>query len=435
MEAETSDRIETGRLLLSLGLAVTLSMNVQPAQSNKAHNRNPKAPIRLAGVIAIPGNPLVTSDIVWVDPGTKKFYFADRSNFSVDVIDAENNLFVGRIPGFAGPQTARGDPYANATTPPPNGEGPSGVLVTREKKLWASDGDSTVRVADVDPASSNYLRIIKSVSTSIPECGSHCDRADELGYDATDHIILVANNQPFAAIATTPPTRSDPYATFISADSYRVLGHVVFEGATGLEQPLWDPELHRFFVTVPGYRNNGGSNNGFAEIAVIDPKAMKVERTLKPGNCHASGEVLGPSQHLLVTCGGPVILNAADGKIISTITQIGGGDQDWYNPGDGRFYFTSADKSTPPVDSLGVVDAQTGAWLQNVADPGGRQAAALPGSDHIFTLVRVTAAMIKDPSTDHTTCSLFGFIGRGCIAVFVHSDESTKQKEVSKVVR
>jgi hypothetical protein len=270
-------------------------MNVQPAQSNKAHNRNPKAPIRLAGVIAIPGNPLVTSDIVWVDPGTKKFYFADRSNFSVDVIDAENNLFVGRIPGFAGPQTARGDPYANATTPPPNGEGPSGVLVTREKKLWASDGDSTVRVADVDPASSNYLRIIKSVSTSIPECGSHCDRADELGYDATDHIILVANNQPFAAIATTPPTRSDPYATFISADSYRVLGHVVFEGATGLEQPLWDPELHRFFVTVPGYRNNGGSNNGFAEIAVIDPKAMKVERTLKPGNCHAGR--LSPRSH------------------------------------------------------------------------------------------------------------------------------------------
>lgn len=419
-------------LLFLLALALTLSVNARQAQNREARERNAKAPIKLAGVIAIPGNPLVTSDIVWVDPGTKKFYFADRSNFSIDVIDAENDLFVGRIRGFAGPQTSRGDPYANATTPPPNGEGPSGVLVTSDKKLWASDGNSTVRVADVDPASPNYLQIIQSISTAIPECGSRCDRADELGYDATDHIILVANNQPATATATTPSTRSDPYATFISADTYRVLGHVVFEGATGLEQPLWDPELRRFFITVPGYRNNGGSNNGFAEIAVIDPQAMKVERTLKPGNCHASGEALGPSQHLLVTCGGPVIMNAADGKIISTITQIGGGDEDWYNPGDGRFYFTSADKSTPPVDSLGVVDAQTGAWLQNAPDPGGRQAAALSENNHIFTLVRVTAAMIKDPSTDHTTCSLFGFKGRGCVAVFVHSGESAKQKKSGK---
>jgi hypothetical protein len=419
-------------IFLSFTLALILSSGVVLAQSSAARERNNKAPIELAGVIAIPGNPLVTSDIVWVDPGTKKFYFADRSNFGVDVIDAENNLFVGRISGFAGPQTSRGDPNANATTPPPNGEGPSGVLVTPDKKLWASDGNSIVRVADVDPTSPNYLHIIKSISTAIPDCGPHCDRADELGYDATDHIILVANNQPLAAMATTPPTPSNPYATFISGDTYQVLGHVTFVGATGLEQPVWVPALHRFFITVPGYRNTGGSNNGFAEIAVIDPKTMKVERTLKPGNCHASGEVLGPSQHLLLTCGGPVILNAANGKVISTITQIGGGDEDWYNPGDGRFYFTSADKSTPPVDSLGVVDAQTGAWLQNVPDPGGRQAAALPENNHIFTLVRVTAAMIRDPSTDHTTCSLFGFRGTGCIAVFVHSDEAAKQKRQEK---
>ena len=79
-----------------------------------------------------------------------------------------------------------------------------------------------------------------------------------------------------------------------------MLGHITFVGATGLEQPVWIPELRRFFITVPGYRNNGGSNNGFAEIAVIDPKTMKVEKTLKPGNCHASGEMLGPSRHLLV---------------------------------------------------------------------------------------------------------------------------------------
>jgi hypothetical protein len=186
------------------------------------------------------------------------------------------------------------------------------------------------------------------------------------------------------------------------------------------------PEQRRFFISVPGYSNNRGSNGGFGELAVIDPKSMKVEKSLKPGNCHPSAEALGTSQHVLVSCGAPVVLSATDGKIISTITQIGSGDENWYNPGDGRFYFTSNDKSIPPVLSVGVVDAETGAWVQNVPDPGGRQAAALPQNNHIFTLVRVTAAMVKDPSSDKTTCSQFGFKGTGCIAVFGHSEESAK---------
>jgi hypothetical protein len=99
---------------------------------------------------------------------------------------------------------------------------------------------------------------------------------------------------------------------------------------------------------------------------------MKVSRTYKPGSCHASGETLGPSDHLIVSCGGPVILNVLTGETEATISQIGGGDEDWYNPGDGRYYFTANDKGIPPVNSLGVVDARTNTWLQNVPDPGGR---------------------------------------------------------------
>src|SRR6478672_8072466 len=78
-----------------------------------------------------------------------------------------------------------------------------------------------------------------------------CGRADEPGYDPKDHIILVANNAPLSVTAPHNPT--SPYATFISADPpYAVLGHVIFAGAGGLEQPLWDRELRRFWITVPG---------------------------------------------------------------------------------------------------------------------------------------------------------------------------------------
>jgi len=413
--------VRSGVVLLGLALAVALSSASGQRLEGQSGEPDAKTPIRLIGVIPVPGNPLVTSDIIWVDQQTRRLYVTDRSNFGIDIFDAVTDMFVGRVTGFAGPELSRGDPFANATAAPPNGEGPSGVLVTPDKKVWAGDGDSTVKVADVNPGSPTYLKIVRSISTAIPECGSHCDRADEIAYDPADHIILVANNQPLTATPATPPARGNPYATFIDADTYRVLGHITFAGATGLEQPLWVPEQRRFLISVPGYRSNGGSNGGFGELAVIDPRSMKVEKSLNPGKCHPSAEALGPSQHVLVSCGGPVLLNAADGTIISTITQVSGGDENWYNPGDGRFYFTGNDTSVPPVMSLGVVDARTGAWLQNVPDPGGRQAAALAQNNHIFTLVRVTAATVKDPARDTTTCAQFGVKGRGCVAVFAHA--------------
>jgi hypothetical protein len=68
-------------------------------------------------------------------------------------------------------------------------------------------------------------------------------------------------------------------------------------------------------------------------------------------------------------------------------------------------------------------------WLQNVPDPGGRQAVAFAENNRIFTPVRVTPAIIKDPSTYNTTCAQFGFKGAGCIAVFIHSAEGTNQKK------
>jgi hypothetical protein len=48
-------------LLLSLTLLLVLGTTAQ------SDDRNAKAPLKLIDVIAIPGNPLVSSDIAWVD--------------------------------------------------------------------------------------------------------------------------------------------------------------------------------------------------------------------------------------------------------------------------------------------------------------------------------------------------------------------------------
>src|SRR5262249_48026282 len=148
--------------------------------------------------------------------------FRPASRGCVDLLgkstDGDRDLdapHVEEVGTMAGPLPSGG---GTATT---NGPGPNGVLVTPNRHLWAGDGNSTVEVADVHPTSPSYLTIIKSVSTAVAVCDGgtattkYCGRADELGYDPKDHLILVANNAPLSKTAPHGPI--DPYATLISA--------------------------------------------------------------------------------------------------------------------------------------------------------------------------------------------------------------------------
>jgi len=394
--------------------------------------------VRLVGVIPVPGNPVTSADISWTDPVTERYYFADRSNSGVDIIDAEDDVFVGRVTGMVGTTLAN-----NGGTKTTNGPGPNGVLVTPQRVLWAGDGNSTVRIADVDPNSLNYLNIIGSVSTAIADCDGgtdtthYCGRADELGFDPRHKLILIANNAPLNVNA--PHAAIAPYATFISAvPPYSVLSHISFPNAGGLEQPLWDAEIGRFLLTVPGKIVTGPVGPPVVNqpsVPVINPTTRMVEKAYEL-NCQTlfgptntsvgtTGIALGPFQHLLVSaCGFPVILSALTGNVINVIKDIGGGDEVWHNPGDGRFFVTGADqKATPPVQSLGVIDAETSTLLQAVRDVRGKNPAAFAENNHIFTIVQINAAIVAAPATDDSTCAQFGFKGTGCVAIFEHAEK------------
>ena len=81
-------------------------------------------------------------------------------------------------------------------------------------------------------------------------------------------------------------------------------------------------------------------------------------------------------------------------NVINVIKQVGGGDQVWFNRGDGRFYVTGLDMTTHlGVQSLGVINAQTSEWLQNVPAVKGKNPAALPENNHIFIIVQINAAI------------------------------------------
>ncbi len=169
--------------------------------------RRANTPVALSCVITVPGNPIASSDIAWVDRGTERYYLADRSNSGVDIIDAERDVYVGRVGGMAGgfPTT----PTTGGGTATTNGAGPNGVVVTPNGHLWAGDGNSTVQVADVDPDSPNYLKIIASISTALPGCDGgtatthYCGRADEIGYDPEHRIILIMRHS-FPRRSPTP---------------------------------------------------------------------------------------------------------------------------------------------------------------------------------------------------------------------------------------
>jgi hypothetical protein len=390
-----------GIVLVALALALILNVNAQPPQQKKAteksssttHSRaGMQKPLKLVGAILVPGNPL-RFDISWVDPARGRYYLAEGGNAAVDVVDAENNLYLGRISGFHG-LPAADDPCGRI-----EGMGPNGVVVTPDNHLCADDAHGTVKVFDLSSAKPPFTGVTPAATIST---GAVC-RADEIGFDPKDHVIVVGN-----------PEEHPPFATIISSDApYDVLSKIPFPDASGLEQPLWDPGLKggRMLLTVPGK----GEGSMVAVLDLSKPKSPVVETSYSTPNC-GSGLALGPSQHLLVGCGGGrplIILKALTGKIITTVADTHGADEVWYNPGNNQFYAPSGQNPTP---TLSVIDAESGKLLYNLpAGPGSHSVAAFSGNNHVF----VPIAIPSQASPADACNVLFGLPEKqGCIAVY-----------------
>jgi hypothetical protein len=390
-----------GILLLALALALILNAYAHPPQQGESTKKPSaaeparkgiKKPLQLVGAILVPGN-TIRFDISWVDQTRARYYLAESGNAAVDVFDAENNLYLGRITGFHGIPAAD-DPCGRI-----EGMGPNGVLVTPDNHLWADDAHGTVKVFDLSGAKPPFTGLTPAATIST---GAVC-RADELGFDPKDRVIVVGN-----------PEEHPPFATIISSDApFEVLGKIPFPDASGFEQPLWDAGLKggRMLVTVPAK----GEGSMIAVLDLSKPKTPVVETTYSTPGC-GSGLALGPSQHLLVGCGGGkplIIVDALTGKIITTIADTHGADEVWYNPGDNHFYAPSGQNPTP---TLSVIDAESGKLISNLpAGPGSHSVAAYSGNNHVF----VPIAIPTQASPTDACNVLFGLPEKqGCIAIY-----------------
>ncbi len=133
--------------------------------------------------VQIPGNPLRSFDISWVNPHRGEYYLGDRSNKGIDVIDTNTLTFKRTIGGFVGVKL-----NAAGTAVDNNHSGPDGV-VSHGRWLYAGDGDSTLKVIDIDSR-----QIVNVISTG------GVKRVDEMALDDAGGRLLVVNN------ADVPPT-------------------------------------------------------------------------------------------------------------------------------------------------------------------------------------------------------------------------------------
>jgi len=312
------------------------------------------------------GNPagvtdFVSFDISWVDPVLHKYFLADRSNKTIDILDLSTlppTLKQVVNTGFAG-FTGNNDT-----------SGPDGVLTgpNSHTELWV--GDSPGRVWVLNSSDASVKTLPGGLANPISVGGK--TRADELCFDPKDNLIMIAS-----------PAESPPFVTFIDTTTYKVVGKLVFDGTNGtpkatngLEQCGWSGTAQRFFQNVPEI-NGPGNDTKPGGVAVINATTKVVEKTfpITLDECAGpQGMAIGPQPQILLGCNaaGPnghrntVIISQTDGSTLAVFQDLGGSDEVWFNPGDGHYIIPSCNTAcrTIPVkfaltfdEVLGIVDS------------------------------------------------------------------------------
>jgi len=349
--------------------------------------------------IAVPGKPLTSFDISWVNPTRSEYYLADRSNAAIDVVSTTTNGFIAQVGGFVGGVL---NPATNTFITAKSG--PDGV-VAHGKWLYAGDGDSTLKIIDL-----TIGRIVQSVSTG----GS--TRVDEMALTTDGTLLLAANNAEDPPFATLFGVNGDNATNNIRIISKINVDPSLVPPGLGLsiEQPVWDPVSRRFYVAIPQINYPAGCTPSSTEespeanvpcqggLLAIDPSAVTTatytfgayDRSRNIGvlslpTCGPNGAAVGPQtdaigSNLLLGCTpanmpdntGTLVINT-NTMNFSTIGNITGSDEVWYNPGDGHYYTgSSANRADLGGPVLGIIDATSNILVSSIPSGGGSHSVA-----------------------------------------------------------
>ncbi len=384
----------------------------------------------LTKTIKVGGNGLGAFDISFVDPRIGLYILADRTNGSVDLVDASRGDFLGRV-GSLCPKDNPAPHYCfqgvvlkDDGTANNDLSGPDGDVIVDHKEIWAGDGDSRVKVIDLTTQS--FITTISTGGTA---------RVDEMAYDSRDHLLAAANN------ADTPP-----FVTVFDTVAKTIKGKLVFQKGSanadvdaqnGIEQPQWSRETGLFYVSVPQV----GSDKSVGGVSIIDPGTMTVTGTFLVKNCSPAGLAIGPNHEALLGCSAAFGTPAVTQSVIIDLTctdftdvdaavvakfHVGGSDEVWYDRGTNHYFLaarsnTDSTGKTNPI--IGTIDASKHQLDFSLPSSTSSHSTAADSYSHLVFLpvgLVPTTSTAPDPNNP---CPKVG-----CIAVYQASPEHVSNK-------
>src|SRR6266571_6665461 len=389
--------------------------------------------------VQIPGNPLRSYDISWVNPHRAEYYLADRSNAGIDIIDTRSLMFKRTLGKglFVGVKlNAAGTAVNNDIS------GPDGV-VTHGRWLYAGDGDSTLKVFDLDGPDALAQTPLFTGGTT---------RVDEMALTTDGELLLTVNNAEDPPYANLFQANGDRHRSNVFEKTKITINATLFPGTPGIEQPTWDPTTKRFYVSVPILGKPGGCGTATCDggLMVIDPTTVTqgsmvlgafdpVTNTgvVQLSDCGPNGATVGPHDNLMLGCTqannptnrSTLVINATT-KHFSHVNGIVGSDEVWFNKGDGRYY-TGSNRNCAPAGCpaqaavLGVIDA-TSVLIETVPQSSGSHSVAADSKRNLIFVPQSApvAAVGVGGDTTAVGAEICGTAndntGTGCIAVYSH---------------
>ena len=433
------------------GVVAALSLAATSANATCVFTPPLTTQTKCVTAISIPGNPLRSFDISFVNEKRAEFYFADRSNAAVQVIDIKTLTWKRSLGGFVGVALSSPNPPPHGTVNN-NKSGPDGVT-SHGNWLYAGDGDSTVKVFDLDaPPAVALKQVISTGGTT---------RVDEMALTTNGKLLLAANNAEDPPFATLFKANGDAEKSDVDFISRITVANAIVPAGFGLslEQPSWDPGTKRFYTSIPVIANNpAGCNYGqinpsptsitcHGGVLVVDPNQITqpfttlgaFDTTKKTGvialnGCSPNGSSVGPNENILLGCtpqNNPsdkitLVLNAVT-RTQTPIANITGSDEVWFNEGDNRYYTGSSrdcglQAGCPTGGAvLGVIDAATNKLIEKVPQSSNSHSVAADAKRNFIFVPQAAPASVVGSGGDATAVGA-GICGtnNGCVAVFQH---------------
>ena len=434
------------QLYSSVGPALLAAMSLATSDASWAACSGPGAPTttqtKCLTAVQIPGQPLRSFDISWVNPDRAEYYLGDRSNAGIDIIDTQTLKFKRTIMGFVGIKLLPSGAVDN------NHSGPDGVT-SHGRWLYAGDGDSTLKVIDLNaPTASAIKQTIFTGGTT---------RVDEMALTSDGKLLLAANNAEDPPFGTLFNANGDDATSHVSIITKITVDNTIVPKGAGLsiEQPAWDPTTKRFYTSIPIIANNPpGCNYGQLPGAITCDGGMLVTDPFNLSTptatqgafnsatntgvvplhaCGPNGATVGPHDNLLLGCtpgNNPsntttLVINAKT-KYYANIGGITGSDEVWFNSGDTRYYL-GASKMIGGAQ-LGVVDG-TSVLIEAIPQSANSHSVAADSKRNRIFVPQVAPTSVVGIGGDTTTVGQ-GICGsmNGCVAVYVHKVDSDEDE-------